>query len=243
MQVFDFFVFGNSAGVIALFILAPLMLILVIIRSIAIRKYKMEGKNETHYSTLGKFGDRLANGTMLVFDLFFVLIAILGIGGLILFFLSFWVPYGFHLSYLYYHFVFYFLVFIGPLILSGFVLIAYIFYTKFTLAGKAWYMARYNIREFGKHDFNRTSIGGVISGLVKDINEGSIEESKFAISQLEHLLNNKYRAGVVSQEILRAVDNELWEEYSQAPSRTFRKSLAMLFVVASVIFILTLFMT
>ncbi|MHA2462731.1 MAG: hypothetical protein ACXAEJ_15995, partial [Candidatus Thorarchaeota archaeon] len=38
-------------------------------------------------------------------------------------------------------------------------------------------------------------------------------------------------------------DNELWEEYSQAPSRTFRKSLAMLFVVASVIFILTLFMT
>ncbi|MHA1936447.1 MAG: hypothetical protein ACW97A_14335, partial [Candidatus Thorarchaeota archaeon] len=132
MQVFDFYVFGNSSGVVAMFILAPIMLILVIVRSLAIRRYIMEGKNEPRYSVLGKFGNRLANGTILVFDLFFVLIAVLGIGGLVLFFISFWEPYGFHLSYLYYHFVFYFLVFIGPLILSGFVLIAYIFYTKFT---------------------------------------------------------------------------------------------------------------
>ncbi|MHA1962743.1 MAG: hypothetical protein ACW99U_21350 [Candidatus Thorarchaeota archaeon] len=243
MQVFDFFVFGNSAGVIALFILAPLMLILVTIRYLAIRRYIMERKNETRYSILGKFGDRLANGTMLVFDLFFVLIAVLGIGGLVLFFLSFWVPYGFHLSSFYYLSAFYFLVFIGPLILSVFEFIAYIAYTRFTLVGKAWSRARFNIREFGKSDFNRISIGNVISGLVTDINKGSIEESKFAISQLEHLLNNKYRAGMISQEILRAVDNELWKEYSQAPSRTFRKSLAMLFAIASLIFILTLFMT
>lgn len=235
MQVFDIFLIGNDTGFISLLILAPLMLFLVIIRSLAIQKYKMEGKTNTQQSMLGKFGDQLANGTLPVFDLIYILIAVLGIGGLVLFFFSYWWSYGFSPNY--------FLVFYSPPILAALVLMGYITYTRFTLVGKAWAQARSNLREFGKLNFDKTSIGDVISRLVKDINEGSIEDSRFAIRQLEHLLNNQHRTGAISQEILRAVDNDLWEEYRKAQSRSFLKSFTILFAIVSVIFIITSFIT
>jgi len=200
-----------------------LLLVLSIIRICTTWRYRVGRSRQRNLSWFSRFGEKLANGGDQIFNGLNLLIALSSHGIILTFGLFFYLN-GWGIGYLF------------PILFTLIGIIFSLGFIRFSKRGKRWFVyAKLEMDYFESHS-DDSIIEGKITSLVDVVNQGTPNESKNAISELEYLLRMGYDFGATARTILSKIDSELYSEYVSAPIRRLsRLKVTFLFLIVGFI--------